>query len=101
MLLPAYAPHGDPNPPAVLRMLIDHVLIRRDAEQLAHAAPLALLHDLGSRLADHVALEEHELFSLIEAAVPEDDLQALGHRIASHETEAVSMSTFPIQGGAE
>ncbi len=88
LLLPAYAAYADPNHPVVLRMLVDHALIRRDVEQLAHVAPLALLHDLGSRLASHVALEEHELFPLIEAALPEHDLQALGHRITRHETEA-------------
>ncbi|MGH2902643.1 MAG: hemerythrin domain-containing protein [Solirubrobacteraceae bacterium] len=88
LLLPAYAVHGDPSHPAVVRMLMDHMLIRRDAERLARAAPRALLHDLGSRLADHVAFEERELFPLIEAALPEADLRALGDRIRDHEAEA-------------
>ncbi|MGH2832929.1 MAG: hemerythrin domain-containing protein [Solirubrobacteraceae bacterium] len=88
LLLPVYAAHGDPSHPIVVRMLIDHMLIRRDAERLTLGAPLEILHDLGSRLANHVALEEHELFPLIEAAVPEPDLQALGDRIRGHEAEA-------------
>ena len=30
----------------------------------------AILHELGTRLADHVRLEERQLFPLIEAALP-------------------------------
>jgi hemerythrin-like domain-containing protein len=81
LLLPAYAAHGAPNHPAVLRMLLDHMLIRRDADQLANAPPLELLHDLGARLAAHVELEERELFPLIEQTIPEPELDALGDRL--------------------
>ena len=81
LLLPAYAAHGAPNHPAVLRMLLDHMLIRRDADRLANAPPLELLHDLGARLAAHVELEEHELFPLIEETIPEPELDALGDRL--------------------
>ena len=35
ILLPAYAAHGEPDHPAIIRMLLDHVLIRRDAALLA------------------------------------------------------------------
>ncbi len=81
LLLPAYATHGEPDHPAVVRTLLDHVLIRRDAARLATTPPLDLLHDLGARLASHVRFEEHELFTLIEAAIPEDELEVLGDRI--------------------
>ena len=37
----------------------------------------AALHELGSLLADHVRLEERELFPLIEAALPAATLVAL------------------------
>ncbi len=86
LLLPAYAAHAEPDHPAIIRMLLDHVRIRRDAALLAGTPPLELLHDLGGRLADHVQLEEHEVFPLIEAAIPESELRALGERIreASH-----------------
>jgi hypothetical protein len=70
LLLPAYAAHGEPDHPAIVRTLVDHMLIRRDAAQLAATPPLELLHDLGTRLADHVRFEEHELFTLIETAIP-------------------------------
>ena len=81
LLLPAYAAHGAPDHPTVIRMLLDHMLIRRDADRLANAPRLELLHDLGERLADHVQLEEHEVFPLIEATIPETELQTLGDRI--------------------
>ena len=81
LLLPAYAAHGAPDHPTVIRMLLDHMLIRRDADQLANAPRLELLHDLGARLAAHVELEEHELFPLIEQTIPEPELDALGDRL--------------------
>ena len=81
LLLPAYAAHGECDHPAITRMLLDHMLIRRDAVRLAGMPSLELLHDLGARLADHVQLEEHEVFPLIEATIPEPDLQVLGDRM--------------------
>ena len=81
LLLPAYAAHGDPGHPVVMRMLQDHMLIRRDAARLANDPSLELLHELGNRLADHVRLEERELFPLIEETMPESELQALGERL--------------------
>jgi hemerythrin-like domain-containing protein len=62
-------------------MLLDHMLIRSDAAALTAAPPLELLHELGARLADHVRLEEQELFPLIEQAIPEHELEKLGDRI--------------------
>jgi hypothetical protein len=72
ILLPAYARHGDPHHPLVARALCDHVDIRARADALMLDATLdpAILHELGTRLADHVRLEERQLFPLIEAALP-------------------------------
>lgn len=81
VLLPAYAAHGDPEHPAVIRTLLDHLEIRRDVERLAAGADPHLLHALGARLAEHVKLEEQELFPLIERTVPEPALEALGERL--------------------
>lgn len=85
LLLPAYAAHGAPDHPAIVRMLLDHMMIRRDAGRLVGSPSLEQLHDLGKRLADHVRLEEHEVFPLIEATVPEAELQALGRRLRDAE----------------
>lgn len=83
VLLPAFAAHGDPSHPAIVRVLVDHVLIRRDAARLADTPSLEVLHELGNRLAMHVKHEEHELFPLIERAVPEPDLITLGVQLSS------------------
>ncbi|MGN6867032.1 MAG: hemerythrin domain-containing protein [Solirubrobacteraceae bacterium] len=84
VLLPAYAAYGDPDHPAVIRTLLDHVRIRRDVERLAGGADPELLHEIGSRLADHVRLEENELFPLVEETLPETALEALGARLRNH-----------------
>ena len=63
ILLPAYAPHGDPHHPLIARALCDHVAIRARAnELLADDAPdPAVLHELGTILQGHIRLEEREL----------------------------------------
>ena len=81
VLLPAYAAYGDPDHPAVIRTLLDHVRIRRDVERLVAGANPELLHELGGRLAEHVKLEEHELFPLVERTLPEPALTELGERL--------------------
>jgi iron-sulfur cluster repair protein YtfE (RIC family) len=81
ILLPAYAAHGNPDHPAVIRMLIDHMLIRRDAGLVTDRHRLELLPDLGARLSSHVELEEREVFPLVEAAIPEPELLDLGERL--------------------
>jgi hemerythrin-like domain-containing protein len=78
ILLPSYAGHGDPDLPVVARVLIDHVRIRRLADEVAtDAPPIAVLHVLGEQLADHVRREERELFPLIERALPETEMARL------------------------
>lgn len=78
ILLPTYARHGDLELPIVARVLIDHVQIRRLADELATGRPsIATLHVLGEELAEHVRREERELFPLIERALPEPELAQL------------------------
>ena len=79
ILLPAYAAHADPHHPLVARALCDHVAIRARADALAvnEAPGPATLRELGEGLADHVRLEERELFGLIEAALPAARLAAV------------------------
>jgi hemerythrin-like domain-containing protein len=79
VLLPAYAAHGDPEEPCVVRMLVDHVRIREQAQRLERegAPSVASLHALGAALEAHVRLEEREVFGLIEAALPPDAAAAL------------------------
>ena len=80
VLLPAYAPYGDAHHPLVARALCDHVEIRGRAAAVAgqEAVTPEALQQLGTRMAEHVRLEERELFPLIEAALPQDRLAAVG-----------------------
>lgn len=76
VLLPAYARHGEHDHPAVVRVLVEHVDLRRrgaDAAAAAHPDP-SDLHELGERLERHIRHEERVLFPLIEEALPEDEL---------------------------
>jgi hemerythrin-like domain-containing protein len=79
VLFPAYAGYGDSHHPLLARALCDHVAIRHRAAALAGSATPSpsTLRAIGARLADHVRLEERELFPLIERAMPRDALSAV------------------------
>jgi hemerythrin-like domain-containing protein len=80
LLLPAYARHAPPTEEAVVRVLTDHVDLRRDSADLeADAEPsLESLRELGGRLEAHIRHEERVLFPRIEGAMPDDELARLG-----------------------
>jgi hemerythrin-like domain-containing protein len=83
LLFPAYAGHGDPQDPLVLRALGEHAMIRHRAAALA-ATPSATadaLHQLGTELAAHVRLEERKMFPLIERVMPERELGTLAQAL--------------------
>jgi hemerythrin-like domain-containing protein len=82
ILLPAYAMHGPPDHPAIVRMLVDHMIIRRDAELVPSGASARDLQRLGETLARHVHLEEHEVFPLVEQTLSPAELDRLGLRLA-------------------
>lgn len=89
LLFPAFAGHGDPHHPLVLQALGDHAAIRCAADAVAadaDAAPDAL-HALGVQLADHVRLEERQVFPLIEDAMPAPDLAALAAALEAADGE--------------
>jgi hypothetical protein len=87
VLLPAYAAHGDPHHPFVARALCDHVAIRHRAAELARdpTPALADLAALGTALAEHVRLEERELFPLIESTMPAKALTVVAADLAQAE----------------
>jgi hypothetical protein len=66
--------------PEIVRVLTEHVDLRRrgqDLETRSHPDPAAL-RELGDRLERHIRFEERELFPMIEAALPDDELSQLG-----------------------
>ena len=84
LLLPAYARHTDFDRVEIVRVLTEHVDLRRrgqDLEAGAAAGPDAL-RELGERLERHIRFEERELFPMIEAALPGDELERLGAAFA-------------------
>lgn len=86
VLLPAFAAAGDPADDAVVRVLVDHVWIRERMYRLGEdRLALAEVHELGERLDEHVRHEERVLFPLIEDALDDETLTALGNRIAAAE----------------
>ena len=83
VLLPAYARHRAVDDPAVVRVLTEHVDLRRLAIELeANERPeIDQLHELGERLQGHIRHEERVLFPKIEAAIPEVELGDLAEAI--------------------
>lgn len=79
LLLPAFARHQPPTHDAVVRVLTEHVDLRRRAGDLAAETRPSCddLHALGDRLRDHIRHEERVLFPLIEAALPAEELLRL------------------------
>ena len=82
LLLPALARHVPADHAAVVRVLTDHVEIRRRAADVeAGDAELERLHELGERLRDHIRHEERVLFPLAEEALPAAELDRLGRSL--------------------
>jgi hemerythrin-like domain-containing protein len=83
VILPGVASHLNPTDPAVVRVLTDHVEIRRRAVELGDGADAgaAQLNALGEMLSDHVRHEERVLFPMIEEALSDDELGELAQRI--------------------
>ncbi len=84
LLLPAFSRHVDDDDPDVVRVLVEHVEIRRRAQNLAVGpSELADLHELGELLNAHVRHEERTLFPRIEAALDAAELEALGTALSA------------------
>lgn len=78
ILLPCYAGYDEADLAIVARVLVDHVRIRRLAQEIDTDAPgMGALHVLGEQLSDHVRREERELFPLIEQSLSDPDLTRL------------------------
>jgi hemerythrin-like domain-containing protein len=83
VLLPSLARHVEPAHEAVVRVLVDHVELRRRAADLERCGDPSLeeLHQLGRRLEDHIRHEERVLFPLVEQALPPDELAELAEAL--------------------
>jgi iron-sulfur cluster repair protein YtfE (RIC family) len=84
VLLPVFARYGGSDQPEIVRVLTEHVDLRRralDLEASADPAPTTL-RELGELLESHIRFEERVLFPMIEAALPVDELVRLGAAFA-------------------
>jgi len=82
VLVPSLAHHGLAAHPAIRRMRVEHVAIRRRAEELDQApAHAEVLRALGRCLNEHVRHEERTVFPLVEASLSLDALHALGEAL--------------------
>ncbi len=85
LLLPAFSRHVGATDPDMVRVLVEHVELRRrfaDVESGAGADP-AELRRLGELLAGHVRHEERTLFGRIEAALDDAEMTALGEALST------------------
>jgi hemerythrin-like domain-containing protein len=87
VLLPGFARRERADHEAIVRVLVEHVDLRRRVQELSEAeAPQpAALHELGTCLQAHIRHEENTLFPLIEAALTHGELVALGAALARAE----------------
>jgi iron-sulfur cluster repair protein YtfE (RIC family) len=83
ILLPAFARHEPPTHEAVVRVLTDHIDLRRRAGGTGSTPSLDELRELGERLHAHVRHEERVLFPMIEAALSTDELVELAASLVS------------------
>jgi hemerythrin-like domain-containing protein len=88
-LLPAFAAYAGPEHEAIVRVLVEHVDMRRRASELAGGDDLASadLRELGLRLERHIRHEERVLFPLIEEALPAAQLNRLAATMEKIEGE--------------
>jgi hemerythrin-like domain-containing protein len=87
LLLPAASRHLPAAHEAMVRVLVEHVELRRRAADLA-LTPVPDpedLHSLGDHLHQHIRYEERILFPLIEDALPEAELGELAAALARAE----------------
>lgn len=79
LLLPVLARHVAADDPALVRLLTEHVEIRRAAQEIdAGRIDVEFLHALGTRLRDHIRHEERVVFPLAEERLSTAEIAELG-----------------------
>ena len=87
LLLPAFARYVPSNDETIVKVLTDHVEIRKRTDDLARRSHAGVgdLNELGKLLDDHVRLEERVLFERMQEVMPRDELDSLGEAIVTAE----------------
>jgi hemerythrin-like domain-containing protein len=83
VLLPAYARHRPADDPAIVRVLTEHVDLRRRAADLESSESLSssAARELGELLEKHIRHEERVLFPAIESALPDAERSELAQAL--------------------
>jgi len=85
ILLPVLAEQARQREPVVAEVLIEHVVLRRQADHVLADGEgsdrLVDAHALGASLAEHVRREERVLFPLLERTLSTEELTELGDRL--------------------
>jgi hemerythrin-like domain-containing protein len=90
LLLPRFAAAGGADTAAVGRVLLDHAEVRLRALRLQGGpASAGVLNELGELLAEHVHLEERELFPAIEHSLDDNQLRRLAADVIAAERESL------------
>ncbi|WP_169713766.1 hemerythrin domain-containing protein [Paludifilum halophilum] len=87
ILLPTYSRYASVERPEILEMLMEHVRIRGQVEQILQGAGVPskeILYNLGNLLESHVRKEERVVFPMMENEIPEREWHRLGE-LLSHE----------------
>lgn len=89
VLLPTFARYGDSSLEPVVRMLVEHVTIRRLVTDLrgqmeTNQPSPETMRSIGELLRAHIRHEEDVVFPLIERMLPEEALQELSSRLAAY-----------------
>jgi len=86
--LPHFAAAGGAESAAVARVLVDHAEIRLRALRLQGGpASAAVLKELGELLAEHVRLEERDLFPAMEEVLDDPELRRLAADVMAAERD--------------
>lgn len=86
IVLPVYAKYAEINKPEIIEMLLEHVTIRSGMKQVIDKElTLKEMHELGMLLQSHIRKEEQVIFPMIEACLPEDELDKLAPYLHEHD----------------
>src|SRR5699024_1742575 len=86
IVLPVYAKYSDINKPEIIEMLLEHVQIRKEMKQLlANELTIEEVRAIDVMQQGHISKEEQVIFTMIEAALPEEELKNLAPYLHEHD----------------
>jgi hemerythrin superfamily protein len=86
VLFPKFAEFVGDDDPMLVKAFAEHRTIGTLADEVLgpEEPPIDAMHRLADALTDHIRFEEREMFPAIEAAIPEDQQDALQKALEQH-----------------